>query len=110
MPYPNTPLYRSLKNQGRLLYDGCWWLHPEYRFNYAAFVPDRMTPEQLTEACFKARSRFNSIGSIMRRAFDSKTTLSSLFRLILHFKYNRLFQKETFKKQGMRFGLRETKV
>jgi len=109
MPYPNTPLYKSLKNQGRLLYNGRWWLHPEYRFNYAAFVPNRMTPEQLTEACFKARSRFNSIVSIMSRAFDSKTTLSSLFRLIIHFKYNRLFQKETFKKQGMHFGLQNSK-
>ena len=39
MPYPNTPLYSKLEREGRLLYDGKWWLHPQYRFNDAAFVP-----------------------------------------------------------------------
>ncbi len=39
MPYPNTRLYHRLKAEGRLLYDGAWWLHPDYRFNYAAFRP-----------------------------------------------------------------------
>jgi len=109
MPYPNTPLYGSLKKQGRLLYGGKWWLHPNYRFNHATFKPKKMTPEQLTAACFKARSRFNSFGSILRRAFDSKAALSSLLRLVIHFKYNRLFQKETFKKQGMHLGFGDTK-
>jgi len=104
MPYPNTPLYRDLQQQGRLLYDGCWWLHPEYRFNHAAFIPKRMTPEQLTEACFQARSRFNTVGSIIRRAVSNKITPGLLFRLAIHFRYNRLFRKETFKKQGMHFG------
>ena len=64
MPYPNTPLYRKLQTEGRLLYDGKWWLHPQYRFNHAAFRPQLMSPEELTEACFQARSRFNSLGSI----------------------------------------------
>ena len=31
MPYPRTPLYARLAEEGRLLYDGRWWLHPEYR-------------------------------------------------------------------------------
>ena len=39
MPYPSTPFYERLKAEGRLLYDGRWWLHPDYRFNYAAFRP-----------------------------------------------------------------------
>ena len=68
MPYPGTPLYETLRAEGRLLYDGKWWLHPDYRFNYAAFRPKRMSPDELTEACFQARRRFNSVGSILRRA------------------------------------------
>jgi len=107
MPYPNTPLYRSLKKQNRLLYENRWWLHPDYRFNHATFKPKLMTPDELTAACFAARSRFNSFGSIMRRAFDSRVALSSLFRLAIHFKYNKLFQKETFKKQDMHLGFDE---
>lgn len=105
VPYPHTPLYRTLQQQGRLLYDGTWWLHPEYRFNYAAFRPERMTPDELTEACFRARAAFNSLGSIVRRAFDFKTNMRSLYRFGIYVGYNPLFRKEVFKKHGMRFGL-----
>ena len=65
MPYPNTPLYRKLEQEGRLLYDGKWWLHPEYRFNNAAFVPRRMSADELTAACHEARTRFNSFASLL---------------------------------------------
>jgi radical SAM superfamily enzyme YgiQ (UPF0313 family) len=104
MPYPNTPLYEQLAAEGRLLYNGKWWLHPEYRFNYAAFQPKLMSPQELTEAGFYARSTFNSIGSIIRRTFD-KTTLRSLYRLGVYWTYVPLFRQETFKKHGMKFGL-----
>ena len=104
MPYPNTQLYRDLEKEGRLLYDGKWWLHPDYRFNYASFIPKRMTPDELTEVALEVRSRFNSIGSIIARAFDFKTNMRNPYRLGVYLAYNPLFRKETFKKQGMRFG------
>ena len=107
MPYPNTPLYRRLADEGRLLYDGTWWLHPDYRFNHAAFQPAGMSPDELTEACFAARARFNSIPSIVRRAFDWKTNLRNPLRLALYLTYNPLVRKEVHKKQNMRFGLKE---
>ena len=105
MPYPRTALYESLRAQGRLLYDGKWWLHPDYRFNHAAFRPTRMSPDELTEACHQARRRFNSAGSIIRRALDWRTNMRSPYRLGLYLRYNPLFRRETFKKHGMRFGL-----
>ncbi len=105
MPYPNTPLYRRLQAEGRLLYGSKWWLHPDYRFNYAAFRPRQMAPDELTEACFSARARFNSPLSIFKRAFDLKTNMRSPYRLGVYLAYNPLFRKEVFKKQGMRFGL-----
>jgi radical SAM superfamily enzyme YgiQ (UPF0313 family) len=105
VPYPSTPLYRTLHEQGRLLYDGKWWLHPEYRFNHAAFRPARMSPDELTDACFRARATFNSVGSIVKRAFDFKTNMRSLYRFGIYVGYNPLFRKEVFKKHGMRFGL-----
>jgi hypothetical protein len=105
VPYPNTPLYRTLQKEGRLLYGGKWWLHPEYRFNYAAFQPKLISPGELTEACFHARASFNSIGSIIMRAFDFKTNMRSLYRFGIYVSYNPLFRKEVFKKHGMRFGL-----
>lgn len=109
MPYPRTPFYETLRAEGRLLYDGTWWLHPDYRFNYAAFRPRRTSPEELTEVCFQARRRFNSVGSIVRRAFDWNT-LRSPYRMALYLRYNPLFRRETFKKQGMRFGLHQESV
>jgi radical SAM superfamily enzyme YgiQ (UPF0313 family) len=106
MPYPNTPLYRRLEAEGRLLYDGCWWLHPEYRFNHAAFQPQQMSPEELTDAGFRARTTFNSPLSIIRRAFDFKTNMRSLLRLGTFLRYAPLFRKEVYKKQDLQLGLR----
>ena len=106
MPYPTTPLYRRLQAEGRLLYDGQWWLHPDYRFNYAAFLPKLMSPEELTEAAYRARSSFNSFGSIIRRAFDLKTNMRSFRRFGAYVAYNPLFRQEVFKKQGLKLGLR----
>lgn len=106
MPYPGTPLYRRLQTAGRLLYAGQWWLHPNYRFNHAAFVPKWMTPDELTQAAWQARTAFNSPGAIWRRAFELKTNMRTLYRLGAYLAYNPLFRKEVFKKQGLKLGLK----
>ena len=104
MPYPGTPLYERLNAEGRLLYGGKWWLHPAYRFNYAAFCPKKMTAEELTEVSFWCRKQFNSRASILYRAFDFKTNMRTPYRFFAYCLYNPLFKKEVFKKQGMEFG------
>lgn len=104
MPYPGTPLYERLAEQGRLLYDGRWWLHPDYRFNSAAFKPRRMTADQLTETAWSCRRRWSSVGSIVTRALDRSTNMSSLTRFALYLIYNPLFRREAFKRQGLRLG------
>ena len=104
MPYPNTPLHKKLKDENLLLYDGKWWLHPDYRFNHASFLPKQMTPDELTEATFNLRSKFNSIMSIAKRALDFKTNLRTPIKFGMYITYNPLYRKETFKKQGMHFG------
>jgi radical SAM superfamily enzyme YgiQ (UPF0313 family) len=96
VPYPGTPLYQKLEAEGRLLYDGKWWLHPEYRFNYAAFQPKTMSPEELTEACWRCRSAYNSFGSLVRRAFDLKTNMRSLYKLGVYLRYSPIFRKEVW--------------
>jgi radical SAM superfamily enzyme YgiQ (UPF0313 family) len=106
MPYPRTPLYARLAEEGRLLYDGRWWLHPEYRFNHAAFRPMRMTADELTEVAWACRQRWNSAGSIVRRAFDPATNMASLERFAIYCAYNPLYRRESFKKQSMRLGTR----
>ncbi len=106
MPYPGTPLYRQLAEQNRLLYGGQWWLHPEYRFNQAAFAPALMSPAELTDACHAARTRYNSVASLVQRFSDWKTNFRSLTRALSFWRYGLLFRKEVYKKHGMRFGIR----
>ncbi len=104
-PYPNTPLYEEMKAQGRLLYDK-WWLDDRYHFGDCVFRPARMTPDELTDACFWARRRFNHPLSIIKRAFDFQTNMKDLWSFATYFAYNPLFRRELFKKHGMVLGYR----
>lgn len=104
MPYPSTPLYRRLRAEGRLLFDGEWWVHPEYRFNHAAFRPANMTPDELTRVGLECRRDYNSLGSILRRAGDPKTNLKTLYKLLTFAVYGPLFRREALKKQDLKLG------
>ena len=68
-PFPGTPLYRRLEENGRLLYDK-WWLDDRYRYNMIPFQPQRMSPEELQRGCLEARRAFYSVPSILRRSVD----------------------------------------
>ena len=89
------------------MYDGKWWLHEDYRFNYAGFVPENMTADELTEVSFDCRQRFNSLSSIVKRALEPRTNMRTVYRFLTYLIYNPLFRKEVHKKQGMRFGLKD---
>jgi radical SAM superfamily enzyme YgiQ (UPF0313 family) len=69
-PFPGTPLYARLKEEGRLLYDA-WWLDDRYGYNRIPFQPRGMEPEELRQACLRARRSFYSWPSIMARGFDA---------------------------------------
>ena len=58
----------------------------------------------MTAGCHTARSEFNTVGSIVRRACDPYK-LKSLSKLAYYLTYAKLFRKEVHKKHGMRFGL-----
>ncbi len=104
MPYPRTPLFNKLKNENRLLYNGQWWIDPEYRFNNAAFIPKNMTPEELTSACFDMKKNWNSLGSIFNRMIHS-LNLRSMSNAGFMMKMLYLNRKENLKKQNMKFGI-----
>jgi len=105
-PYPGTAFYERMKAEGRLLYDGRWWLHDEYRFGDAAFRPRRLTPERLSGLGHVARMRHSSPYQILRRATDFKTNAKDLRSLLTYFAYNPLFRSEMMKKHGMMLGYR----
>ena len=104
MPYPGTAMYDELQKADRLLYGGKWWLHPEYRFNDAAFLPHNMTADELSQACHQARQKFNSIPSLIYRFSDLRTNLKTLWRAASYWRYATLFRKEVYKKHHMQFG------
>jgi len=105
-PYPGTPFYERMKAEGRLLYDGRWWLHDDYRFGAAAFRPKRMTAEDLSSLGLEARLAHNSLYQILRRATDLKTNAKDVWSLLTYFAYNPLFRGELLKKHAMSLGYR----
>ncbi|MCU0693010.1 MAG: B12-binding domain-containing radical SAM protein [Polyangiaceae bacterium] len=105
-PYPGTRFYARMKEENRLLYDGRWWLHDDYRFGYGAFVPKQMSADQLAEEGLRARLRHNTVSQILRRATDRKTNSKDAWSLLTYFAYNPLFRDEMLKKHGMMLGYR----
>jgi radical SAM superfamily enzyme YgiQ (UPF0313 family) len=80
-PFPGTPLYCRLEEEGRLRFEA-WWRDPDYRYNTLPFVPRRLTPEQVREGCIAARRRFYRWRSIVRRGlrqFGDATMLRNFF-------------------------------
>ena len=68
-PFPGTPLYKRLQEEGRLLYDR-WWLDERYSYNKIPFRPRGMEPDELQRNCLNARRDFYSWRSIAARGFD----------------------------------------
>ena len=106
MPYPNTPFYQRCKEEGRLLYDGKWWLHDDYRFGQTGMRPNCCTPEELADACLEARMKHSSVFQIVRRSMDPRTHMKDLWSFMTYFAYNPLFRDEMIKKHGMMLGYR----
>jgi radical SAM superfamily enzyme YgiQ (UPF0313 family) len=68
-PFPGTPLFARLQREGRLLYER-WWLDERYGYNGIPFQPAAMAPDDIRQGCLRARRRFYTWNSIVRRAFD----------------------------------------
>ena len=68
-PFPGTPLFARLQREGRLLYDK-WWLDERYGYNGIPFQPLTMAPDEVRHGCLRARRRFYTWRSMLRRGFD----------------------------------------
>ncbi|PYJ03480.1 MAG: hypothetical protein DME25_12240, partial [Verrucomicrobia bacterium] len=72
VPYPNTPLFRRLDAEGRILtrdwskYDGK---------KHVVFQPALMSPQELLMGAEWAARQFSSLGSIFERMCKSRTGL-----------------------------------
>lgn len=66
-----------------------------------------MTSDELTEISFWCRKNYNSLSSIIYRAFDLRTNMRNPYKLLTYMVYNPIFKKEVFRKQGMKFGFKD---
>ena len=101
-PFPGTPLYSQLKEEGRLLHDR-WWLDPDYRYGMLPFVPTGMNAEEVRQGCMKARSDFYSLTSILRRALDFKVNTRGVFGWYF-FAINFLMRREVSERENYPLG------
>ncbi len=102
-PTPRAPLMERLRNENRLLHER-WWLDPEFRYGDATFVPRGMTPDELTDGCYDARTRFNTMSSIFGRFGDFRTHLRSPKRMAIYLGANLIARREIHRKQGLPLG------
>jgi radical SAM superfamily enzyme YgiQ (UPF0313 family) len=102
-PMPGSQLYARLQKEGRLIYDR-WWLDSRFRYGDATFVPVSMTPDELTEGCYWARSEFNTATSILKRSLDRKANARNLRNMGVYWLSNLISRREIHTKQGRRLG------
>jgi radical SAM superfamily enzyme YgiQ (UPF0313 family) len=102
-PFPGTPLYTRLRNEGRLLYDR-WWLDPRYRYGMVPFAPRGITAEQVKDRCIEARQGFYGFRSIFRRGLDFKVNSKNWFMWTHFFSINLLFRSEVLQRKDFPLG------
>jgi len=104
LPFPGTPLYRRFKEEGRLI-DDPWWLSPTYRYGQVPFQPRNMRPEELHEACLRARERFYSVPSILKRAVTNpRGNFHSVGKAGVYTTLNWSLRREIMEKDGLPLG------
>lgn len=99
-PFPGTPLYDRLAQEGRLRYDA-WWTDSRYRYNEVPFTPERLRPDEVTQGCIAARRRFFAWRSIMKRSLGNR---SDFFMLRNYFPINLLHQNDISLRNGYPLG------
>jgi radical SAM superfamily enzyme YgiQ (UPF0313 family) len=102
-PFPGTPLYGRLKEQGRLHQDA-WWLNTAGRVGAVTFQPQQMTPKELEAACLAARRKFYGYGSIAERMWDRQVNAGSLLMLGIYLGLNLGHHFDIDLRQELQFG------
>jgi len=102
-PTPGTRLYDRLRHEGRLRFPR-WWLDPDFHYGDALFAPRGMTPEDLTDGCYRARRGFNTRWATLRRGLDPRANCRSPVNLGLFWMANRVSRREIRRKQGKTLG------
>ncbi|MCJ7557221.1 MAG: B12-binding domain-containing radical SAM protein [Gammaproteobacteria bacterium] len=106
-PMPGAPLFDRMQREGRLLHDR-WWLDPDFKYGDATMRPTNMTPDELTQGCFAARRKFNTLGSIFGRMLDLRTNFRTPYRMGIFLLANFVSRQEILRKQQRGLGKSES--
>ena len=101
-PFPGTPLYRRMHEQGRLRFDA-WWLDEEYRYNMVPFEPRNMTAGELEARCLAARREFYDWPSIWQRG-RKQVNRRTPFMLANYWAINAMHRRDVDGRSGLPLG------
>lgn len=104
VPFPGTPLYHRLKDQGKLLHDQ-WWLDPEGRIGDVTFRPARISPKRLEEGCLWARREFYGWRSMLDRIRDRGANAKNATMLGVYLGLNLSSHFDIDLRQGLQLGV-----
>jgi radical SAM superfamily enzyme YgiQ (UPF0313 family) len=99
IPTPGTKLYDRLLYENRF-FDPVWWLSDTFKYGRLPFQTIGITPEELEMECMKARWKFDSFLSILKRSFGAKSNWHSFRNLFLFWLSNLMYRKEYRRKYG----------
>ena len=100
-PFPGTPLYSRLQEQGKLLYDK-WWLDDRFCYGHVPFQ-SVLPPRRIRDECVNARKRFYSPRSIFKRALNPANR-SNPFVLANYLFINFLCRREATEREDFPLG------
>lgn len=108
VPFPGTPLYDRIKEEGRFI-DEKWWLSDKYKFGDVAFNPGTLNAKELEELCYQYRKKFYKLKSILKRCLDFKANLGNFKNAFVFFYSNLSSRKDIDFRQGLPLGKAEKK-
>ena len=100
-PFPGTPLYARLEEEGKLLYDK-WWLDERYQYGQVPYhtpVPPKMVQDQ----CVQARKKFYGPLSLIRR-MGNRANVPNWFMLKNYLFINGLLRIEATQREDYPLG------
>jgi radical SAM superfamily enzyme YgiQ (UPF0313 family) len=103
VPFPGTPLYHRLRQEGRLLTPK-WWLDPNGRVGAVTFRPKKVSPEELEGLCLNARRQFYGWGSIFNRLCDPRANARNPLMIGIYLGLNVSAHYDIDLRQGLRLG------
>lgn len=106
VPFPGTPLYRKIEEEGRLRYPK-WWLDEEFRFGQVPFNPPSMSYAEIEEHCHHSRKAFYSVPSILERGLEFKANCKNWEMTKVFYGLNFLLRHEVTQKRGIPLGMRD---